>query len=1189
MNGMLEVKLLGSPLIAWEGSSLPLLRRQVRALLYCLATHDQFLSRDTLCFLFWSNIPDASARRHLSHLLSHLRKDLPDESLLKANKTEIGLDSQRTWSDTKAFEQLLAMGTVEALQQAVDLYRGYFLSGFSLPGSPEFERWVSVEGCGFENRYLSSLAALTEHAKSCGDFLAAIDFAQRYLVVDNLAEAAHRNLIELFSLTGNRNAAMGQFERCAVILERELGVNPMPETRAVYDAVLKNRAKTPSSPKIDPIPMILPTLEVPLVGRDEVLGRLEWLWSQSKHGQAQVVFISGEAGIGKSRVLKAFADQHKPKALILSSDCHPVIRAIPYQPLVEALSPVVVTGVRADQIQGNAETTNSVQFSLSKTWLAELARLLPDLHTLYPDLPAPLPVRRDEARGRLFEALGRMILDLASKPQPLLLIIDDLHWADKATLEWLVYFVYYLHKHESVGSRPYRLMILIAYRKEEEQTLFELRGSLAKTIGLIEMELPGLHPEAVNTLVDTLISSTPKLDAIDRSLLTTWLMQVTGNNPFFLIEILRSILEKGAITGGFRDLTEIPLPNSLRLAVDERVRNLSYQARQVLEAGAVINGVFDFNLVHQTAGRDELETNTGLEELTAQQFFIEEQGKFRFRHDLIQQVVVDGLVPVRRQLLHRRAGYALEKSNPEAVTTLAYHFTKGNQPQKAVQFHSLSAQGAEQLFAWQEAERHQEHVLSLLDQMDPAYSQAECNQMRAQVLASRAHLRYLQGRMADRDQDLGLLDALAQTGTAEMRLTALREKVRYLNLDSHYEKAIFEAQEGLNIANQLGDHAAAARLLEQIGFAHYLLGQPQHALTALEAAMAMTEKDMDEVIRGHISHILGYVHFHLANYSRALTYQQEAYTLHEGANDYNRMAWDGLDIGLLLLKIGRLPESKQCLDDHVDLARRIIARPPEAYGLTLIGIWHLYQGDYFKATKYFKHAFDLQIELRSGQGSVAAESGMGLSLYHLGDVDIARQWLESAANRARSIVHRRRLVEILVMRGLVEISAAKFECAFELLQEVLDIARASEFYEGLTSGLATLARYRRLTGEPDTALSVAQEALQIALEKNLPMNMVWAHVEIGLACLEQGELSGALTHTEGALSLLPQAHQAWIGIEQVHWAHAKVLQALKRPEEAKLHQDKAEDCLMRKAALIPDPQQRQRYCTFTRSLLLDQI
>jgi DNA-binding SARP family transcriptional activator/tetratricopeptide (TPR) repeat protein len=1182
---MLQVYLLGSPKVTWQGRSLALPRRQVRAVLYCLAVRPQRIAREKLCFLFWPNIPESLARRHLSHLLSHIRTSLPGVDLLRSTEMEVGLDPARTWSDTDAFEQLYALGSIEACQQIEALYRGNFLSGFSLPGCAEFDRWASFEGFLFENRYLSTLARLIDDAVTSEKYPEAIALAQRYLAIDDLAEPIHRRLIELYTLTGNRSAALQQFERCAVVLERELGVNPMPETRAVFKSILEDRGLVSSSRKTSPSAQLLANFDVPLVGRVEALARLDQALAQSMYGQAQVVLISGEAGIGKTRLMNAFLDQHADETIVLTSACHPAIRSIPYQPLVEALAPVVTTAATAPGIQDDAKADPEGSCLLSLSWLAEVARLLPDLHTLYPGLPAPLPTRTEEARGRLFEALYRMFLDLASKPLPLLLAIDDLHWADTTTLDWLGYFAHYVHRHEQLGRKTTRLLILGTYRKEQEQALDGFRRTLDSTINCVELELGGLDPPDVSALVENLVSPATQLDSIDRSHLTAWLTRVTGSNPFFLIETLRSLLEKGVLQANRMDLSRVPVAKSLRLAVDERVQVLSPQARQILEAGAVINDVFDFHLVHLTAGRDELETLDGLEELIARQFFIEDRGSYQFRHDLIQQVVVNGLAPMRRQLLHRRAGAAYEILQPDAVTTLAYHFTKGSQSLKAVHYHTLAAQQAERLFAWQEAEVHQETILSLLDQLDPEAKQVAYNQQRVHILAARAHLRYFQGRLADRDRDLATLDALAQAGPDELRLIVKREKVRYLNLDSHYEQAITEAQEGLDIARQLEDHPAAARMLTQIGFAHYLLGQPQAALTALETARSMADEDLDGVLRGHINHILGYVHLHLANYQRSLACQREAYAIHQSAGDVNRQAWDGMDIGLLLLKLGRFSESKQYLEDHLALARRIFAHPPEAYGLTLLGNWHLYQGDYHQAVTTFQRALDLQREVGSGQGSIAASCGLGLSLYHLGNSSQARQHLHSAAEQARLISHLRRKVEVLVNIGLLEISADNDQRSIQVLKKAVDIARSTEFYEGLVSGLAALARAHRLAGDAETALQHAREAAALAGEKALPMNALWGHLEIGLAYLAQGDLAAALVQTGQAVSLLPQAHQSWIGTEQVHWTHARILQAAERSEEAEIHQDNAETCIMRKAALIPDPQKRQRYLNFTRDLL----
>lgn len=339
---MLKPYLLGAPRLEWEDQLLSITRCQVRAVLYRLSVRPHVISRDELCFLIWPNMPDSQARRHLSHLLSHLRTALPDKNILQVSKNNVYLDKKLFVSDTETFEKLHSIATVEAHQQAVELYHGRFLSGFSLPDSAMFERWVSDEGYHFENLYLESLSILLENAISSEKYLTAIKYAQSYLAVDNLAEAIHRKLIGLYSKTGNRNAALKQFERCTVILERELGVRPLPETRALYESILTRKAEVPAPPNIKTSLTRLPDVEVPLVGREAESQRLEQIWDQTKAGNVQVVFISGEAGIGKSHLIKAFINKHIDEALILTSACQSITRSIPYQSLVEALSPLVI-------------------------------------------------------------------------------------------------------------------------------------------------------------------------------------------------------------------------------------------------------------------------------------------------------------------------------------------------------------------------------------------------------------------------------------------------------------------------------------------------------------------------------------------------------------------------------------------------------------------------------------------------------------------------------------------------------------------------------------------------------------------------------------------------------------------------------------------------------------------------------
>ena len=360
-------------------------------------------------------------------------------------------------------------------------------------------------------------------------------------------------------------------------------------------------------------------------------------------------------------------------------------------------------------------------------------------------------------------------------------------------------------------------------------------------------------------------------------------------------------------------------------------------------------------------------------------------------------------------------------------------------------------------------------------------------------------------------------------------------------------------------------------------YLHYFLGQPRQALTALESALAVAGEEASPEMRGRITHILGYVYFHLGNYARSLAYQQEAYAYHRTVGDCNRVAWDGLDIGALHLEMGHFAEAQQYLTESLALARRIGARPAEAYGVNLLGCWELHRGDYAAAADCFQQARLMQKELHSEHGRVAAEMGTGLAFYHLGDLAGARHRLERAVERARAIGHRRRLAEALVGLGLVEVAAGQLPAACGRLNEAVALARQSDHCEGLASGMAALARAERQAGDPASALAHACEAVRVAQKSALPVCEMWGEMEAGLALLTQGEFLAALEHTERAVALLPQAHEGWIGTEEVHQAHARVLRALDRVEEAAEQTRQAEAIVEAKAARISDPELRQRF------------
>lgn len=241
---VLRVYVLGPAWVEWQGEPLVIRRRQTRALLYCLAAKQQPVPREELCFGFWPDQPENQGHRQLSHLVSHLRNALPNPAMVQGFGDALEIDRHLVWCDAVAFRQACETLEIEhapSLEYASQLYRGPFLSGFSLPAAPEFELWVSEQRTLHEGLYLDALRVLLRGETSYVDYDRAIKYARMYLRVDEMAEDVHRQLMILHVLSGDRPAAMQQYQRCAAVLKRELGVDPLPETRAVYEAMLESR------------------------------------------------------------------------------------------------------------------------------------------------------------------------------------------------------------------------------------------------------------------------------------------------------------------------------------------------------------------------------------------------------------------------------------------------------------------------------------------------------------------------------------------------------------------------------------------------------------------------------------------------------------------------------------------------------------------------------------------------------------------------------------------------------------------------------------------------------------------------------------------------------------------------------------------------------------------------------------
>jgi DNA-binding SARP family transcriptional activator/tetratricopeptide (TPR) repeat protein len=954
----LHVYVMGPPRVEWLGQPLAVPRRQARALLFRLASSQRAVSRQALSFLFWPDIHEADARRHITRLLTHLRRALPVPEVLQAAGDRVGLDMLRAWSDVVEFDRLCAVQDsyhrFTALQQAVALYRGPFLAGLSLPSSPEFEAWSLQEQCARERLYLEALDLLIEHCTAQGAYHEAIAYAQRYLETDELAETTHRRLIELYALDGDRGAALRQFERCATILERELGVSPLPETRMAYQAVLQGSRAAPV-PVPPPVWTTLPSLHAPLVGRDRPLSRLQRAADQARLGHGSVILIAGEPGIGKSRLLQEFVTGLRDQATVVSGSSHEPESSLPYWPLMEALRP-------------HASAASLTALDIEPLYLAEVARLLPEVRTCLPDLSALSAAELGQNQGRLFLALARWLRSLAARRPPLILCLDDLHWADDATLSWLGYFA------RSIPMTP--VLVIGTYRTEEAGAVSSLRTQLMRQGLLHEIVLKGLPLSEVVRLVRHLSDQ-----AVGVTRFSQRLHRETGGNPFFLLETLRVMFEAGILwqdetgwsTGLYEttaDYRELPLPETVCQAIRERVSRLSLQARQVLEAGAVIGQQFDLNVLRQTSGRGDEEVVDALEMLSARRLISEGARTYQFGHDLIRNIVYRDLSSGRRQLLHRRAAAALLGSRSNDVGALAWHFEQAGDLAHAADYALRAGERARDVFAHIEAHAYFDKALTLLE--------SEAGHLREprEIAANwRLRVQALYGR-GWAFRLLGDMDAFSRDSEEIARLAGLlgdqRELAHLHWREAHtyrwfcrYSQALMAAEEGIRLSRAIGEVSLEAICQRESGMAARARGDYARAQAALEKALALFVDLGNVEYEIHALGNLSTLWWRQGKYDRALDLARRALArCEEVGSPFDRRLALG-DMGAAAAAMGDSDQARLWLEESLSIAQQIADRTQEIFCLGHLGWLYVQTQQPTQALEHLRDALALAEQIGS--------------------------------------------------------------------------------------------------------------------------------------------------------------------------------------------------------------------------------
>lgn len=317
----LNIAMLGPPSVLWQRQSIAIPRRQTRALLYRLAAAEQPVSRDQLGFLFWPDESTTTSRRKLTHLLTHLRRALPDPDVISIAGDWLQLDARFTRVDVSLLRSAATTDDPKLLRQVIDVYRGIFLESFSVSECPEYDQWVTEERMLLERQFLTVLERAVTRACDSGDMGFAVTLGRRYLAFDPIDEPMHRLLMRLLVATGDRGAALRQYTDFVVYLDREFSLDPEPETLDLYEAIQAGRpidVPRPTHPSpsqaldltrqlsSEPVGRgALPMPLTPIIGRDRERDIVAALLQKN---EVRLVTIIGPGGVGKTRLALAVAD-----------------------------------------------------------------------------------------------------------------------------------------------------------------------------------------------------------------------------------------------------------------------------------------------------------------------------------------------------------------------------------------------------------------------------------------------------------------------------------------------------------------------------------------------------------------------------------------------------------------------------------------------------------------------------------------------------------------------------------------------------------------------------------------------------------------------------------------------------------------------------------------------------------------
>ena len=842
--------------------------------------------------------------------------------------------------------------------------------------------------------------------------------------------------------------------------------------REISEEFLKETLVPTHKPSIVvPVPRPIAGREIQLIDRVEEMNLLRQAVDKAVRGEGSLVFLCGEAGIGKTRLTRELRAYARLRGMqVLYGRCPALFR-------MDGVPPYVLwSGVLRDYLEaGSPEQL----YRVVGFYPAEVAKLVPELKQRLAAIPQSLPISPEHERDRLFEAVSQFIINV-SKEGPLLLVLDDLQWTDQTSLLLMHYLARGIYK------TP--LLLLGAYREtdiDEKHPLSPVLTELNRERLLQSVSLKRMPFKDVSEMIRQILEQ----DEIPKEFCEL-LYEKTRGNPFFVEEIVKSLREEEVIyreedKWKFKEISKIEFPKTVKDVIKARISRLDDECQNILTMASFIGNDFTFEALCGVTGIEEDKLLETMERILkgglVRERVIRGEDVYSFSDVIVRDVVHEEVSHLRHKKLHGAVGHALEKIYAKRIdehfSELALHFLESGEKDKALDYFLKAAEKAQKVYAYSEAFSYFQHALELLEEKGNSVEQ------KAQVIEKLGILKVWMGdgeagieyldrsltlwtKIGDRRNIARLHVQMAswlwevigdRNKAAEhhrVALEILEKEPESVELASLYEdishmlwrtgrpaEALSWAQKALGLAEQLGSSEVLAWCYNDLGALSLKLGECEKALQYYEQGLRIALEKNLVVVAALLYNNLCEYYRGMGEFQKIFETAKKGSEMARKSGDLIDLVWIDMQLASSYAFMGEMQKALSILEDIIALDKRTKNTIHLSYALFVLGQGYNWLGEWDKSLQYLMEARDMANEIGEYQSSGNATQSLGELFMEMEDYAEAEKYL----NESNSIWERAgdtfgQLLELFPALSKLYLKKGEIEKAKELIEKTSEHA-----------------------------------------------------------------------------------------------------------------------------------------------------